>query len=126
MNEPQFGNKIRHLLTQGLSLDSATRDRLRAAREKALARQRAEPGGVLAWADNVLGGIEDWGRLSLRIVVPIALLVAGATGLYAWDQKQRIAEIADLDAQLLTDELPIDAYLDRGFDSWLKKRAGEQ
>lgn len=126
MNEPQFGNKVRHLLNQGLSLTPGAREKLRAAREQALARQRAEPAGALAWADNVLGGMESWGALSLRIVVPIALLVAGAAGLYGWDQKQRIAEIADLDAQLLTDELPIDAYLDRGFDSWLKKRDAQE
>lgn len=126
MNEPQFGNKVRHLLNQGLSLSPGAREKLRAAREQALTRQRAEPAGVLAWADTVLGGMESWGALSLRIVVPFALLVAGAVGLYGWDQKQRIAEIADLDAQLLTDELPIDAYLDRGFDSWLKKRDAQE
>ena len=28
---------------------------------------------------------------------------------------------AQLDALLLTDDLPIDAYLDRGFETWLKK-----
>jgi hypothetical protein len=27
---------------------------------------------------------------------------------------------------LLTDDLPIDAYLDRDFQNWLKKRAAEQ
>ena len=37
-----------------------------------------------------------------------------------------IAELAEIDSQLLTDDLPIDAYLDRGFQNWLKRRnAGE-
>jgi hypothetical protein len=27
---------------------------------------------------------------------------------------------------LLTDDLPIDAYLDRGFQNWLKKQAEEE
>ncbi len=31
------------------------------------------------------------------------------------------ADVEELDAQLLTGDLPIDAYLDRGFEAWLKK-----
>ena len=34
-----------------------------------------------------------------------------------------MAEFADIDSQLLADDLPIDAYLDKGFDAWLKKHA---
>ena len=41
--------------------------------------------------------------------------------IYSGQQAQRAAEVEELDAQLLTDDLPIDAYLDRGFDAWLKK-----
>lgn len=126
MNETQFGNKIRRALDQGLAVRPAAQARLRAAREQALERQRAEPAALLAWADTVLWQLEGWSGISLRVVLPLALLVAGIAGIYAWDQKQRIAEIADIEAQLLTDDLPIDAYLDRGFDHWLKKRAAEQ
>ncbi|MGH8736710.1 MAG: DUF3619 family protein, partial [Burkholderiales bacterium] len=43
MNEPEFGNKIRHLLNQGAQLDPRSAERLRAARELALARRKAEP-----------------------------------------------------------------------------------
>ena len=35
------------------------------------------------------------------------------------------AEVEQLDAELLTDDLPIDAYLDRGFEAWLKKKASQ-
>jgi len=45
---------------------------------------------------------------------------------YSWQQKQRAAEVEEIDALLLTDELPIDAYLDRGFQNYLKKTAAEQ
>ena len=31
------------------------------------------------------------------------------------------SEMAEIDAGLLSDELPINAYLDKGFDSWLKR-----
>jgi hypothetical protein len=126
MNEHQFGNKLRQILNQGLRLDAGAAARLRAAREQALERQRREPAIAFAWADNVLGRFDGWGGLSLRVLLPIAILVAGLAGIYTWQQNQRAAEVEEIDAQLLTDDLPIDAYLDRGFQNWLKKRSSEQ
>ena len=124
MNEHQFGNKVRLILNQGLRLDASVAERLRAAREQALARQRPEP--ALAWADNVVGSFGGWGGFSMRLVLPVAFLVAGLAGVYSWQQYQRAAELEEIDAQLLTDDLPIDAYLDRGFQNWLKKTSSEQ
>src|SRR5262249_13182714 len=126
MNEAQFGNKVRHLLNQGLRVDAHVAERLRAARRQALARQRPEPAPALAWADNVLGSFGGWAGLSVRVVLPVAILVAGVSGVYSWQQYQRAAEVEEIDAQLLTDDLPIDAYLDRGFQNWLKKTSAEQ
>ena len=126
MNEPQFGNKVRNLLNQSLSVDPGVTERLRAARERALARQRAEPAAALAWADNVASRVDGWGSLALRILVPLALLIGGLAGIYSWEQNQRIAEVEDIDAQLLTDDLPVEAYLDRGFHNWLNRRAAEE
>ena len=60
MNEPQFGNRIRQLLNQGLTLDRGIADRLRAARDQALDRQRGELTPVLAWADDILGSYGGW------------------------------------------------------------------
>jgi hypothetical protein len=126
MNEPQFGNKVRQILNQGLRLDSSTASRLRAAREQALARQRPEPAPALAWADNLVGGFGGWTGISLRVIAPLAVLVIGLASIYSWEQNQRVREVEEIDALLLTDDLPIDAYLDRGFQNWLKKRAAEQ
>lgn len=126
MNEHQFGNKVRHILNQGLSVDRVTAERLRAAREQALARQRPEPAPALAWADNVLGSFGGWSGVSMRVILPLALMVGGVAGIYNWQQNQLIAEVEEIDAQLLTDDLPVEAYLDRGFQNWLKKRATEQ
>jgi hypothetical protein len=126
MNEPHFGNKVRQLLNEGLRIDAKSAVRLRAAREQALARQRREPAPALAWADNVVGSFGGWSGLSLRLVLPLALMVAAVAGMYSWQQNQLIAEVEELDAQLLTDDLPVEAYLDRGFQNWLKKRAAEQ
>ena len=126
MNELQFASRIRHLLDQGIRLDTATSDKLRKARELALSRQRAEPAPVLAWADNVLGNGWGWAGLSARVLLPIAVLIVAAASIYNWQEKQRLAEVVEIDSQLLTDDLPIDAYLDRGFQNWLKKRAAEE
>jgi Protein of unknown function (DUF3619) len=126
MNEHQFGNKVRQILNQGLRLEAGAGERLRAARERALARQRPEPAPALAWADNVVGSFGGWGGVSLRVLLPFAILLAGVSGAYTWQQNQRAAEVEDIDAQLLTDDLPIDAYLDRGFQNWLKKTSAEE
>ena len=130
MNELQFARRIRHVLDQSTQLDRTTADRLRAAREAALSRQRPEPAPVLAWADNLLGNGEGWSgmgwQLGARVLLPAAVLIVAVAGIYNWQEKQRLAEIVEIDSQLLTDDLPIDAYLDRGFENWLKKRAAEQ
>jgi hypothetical protein len=126
MNEMQFGNKVRQVLNRGLKVDARIAERLKAARELALARQRPEPAPALAWADNVVGRFGGWSGLLLYVAVPLGFLLAGIAAAYHWQQNTIIAELAEIDAQLLTDDLPIDAYLDRGFQSWLKKHAAEQ
>jgi hypothetical protein len=122
MNEDGFGSKVRRALNQGLPVDNAVAARLRAARELALARQRLAPATGLAWADNVLGRLGGWPGMALRIVLPLLALLALAFGGYSWQQSRHTAQLEEIDAQLLTDDLPIDAYLDRGFQNWLKKR----
>ena len=126
MNEQQFAHRITQLLDQGTRLNTATADKLRKARELALSRQRPEPAPVLVWADNVFGNGWGWAGVSARVVLPVVLLIVAAAGIYNWQQKQRLAEVVEIDSQLLTDDLPIDAYLDRGFQNWLKKRAAEE
>ena len=123
MNEAQFGNKVRHVLNQGLSVPASTAERLRAAREQALARQKPERAHALVFAGHAFGG---WGGLALRILLPLLMLVLAVAGVYVWQQNQRIAELEELDAQLLADDLPIDASLDRGFQDWLKQRSAER
>jgi hypothetical protein len=125
MNEQQFGKKVRQILNSG-PLGAQVEQRLQAARELALSRQRPERSPAFAWADNVLGRFSGWPAIAFYVVVSVALLGAGAAGLYTWQQNQRIAELEEIDSQLLTDDLPIDAYLDRGFQNWLKKRSADE
>jgi len=126
MNELHFARRIRQHLDQSTQLERATADKLRSARELALSRQHPEPAPVVAWADNVFGNGWGWAGLSARVILPAAVLIVAVAGIYNWQEKQRLAEIVEIDSQLLTDDLPIDAYLDRGFENWLKKRAAEQ
>jgi hypothetical protein len=128
MNEIKFTNKIRQALNEGSRLNGDAgahiAERLRAAREQALARRKLERAPALAWARStaagVIGGFGGLGGFSIRLLLPTALLVAGLIAIFSAQQAQRAADIEELDAQLLTDDLPIDAYLDRGFETWLK------
>ena len=126
MNEMNFGNRVRLLLNQGLRINAKQAERLHVARERALAARRPEPVGALAWADNVLGTWGGWGGVSLRLVAPLLALTLSVAALYTWQQSRVIADFEEIDSMLLTDDLPIDAYLDRGFQNWLKTRDAEQ
>ena len=125
MNEIKFANKIRQALNEGARVDTRVAERLRAAREQALLHRKPHREPALAWARStaadVVGGFGGLGGFSLRLLLPTALLVAGLIAIYSWQQEQRATDAEELDAQLLTDVLPIDAYLDRGFETWLKK-----
>lgn len=126
MNETQFAFRVRQQLNQGLRVDARVAAQLRAAREQALAHHRPEPIAGLALAENAMGRLGGARGLSLRVLLPLAVLVVAFATTYAWQQTQRAAEVEELDAQLLSSDLPIDAYLDQGFAAWLKRRASQQ
>ena len=123
MNEQQTAYRVRQLLNKGLDLDASLLARLRAAREQALARQRVRaPVSVLAWGDNVFG--RSGGSASSvvpRVFLPMAVLILGLIAVNQWHDWQAATEIEEIDAAVLTGDLPLDAYLDKGFDAWLKR-----
>jgi hypothetical protein len=59
------------------------------------------------------------GRMGMA--VPLAALVFGLFAIYQFEQHQQIMDSASIDAEVLTDDLPISAYLDHGFDAFLAK-----
>jgi cytochrome c-type biogenesis protein CcmH/NrfG len=122
MNEQQITYRIKQLLNRGLDLDAGKLARLKAAREAALARQRIESRvPVLAWADNLIGKSGGPSALIPRVLLPMAVLILGLIAVNQWRDSQLAAEIEEIDAAVLTSDLPIDAYLDKGFDAWLKR-----
>ena len=122
MNEHHLGYRIRQILNQDLALDEDKLARLKAAREQAIARQRiAAPRMALAWADNLSGSVGGSASVFTRFLLPAAMLILGLVAINTWQQSQTVQELVEIDSGVLTSDLPIDAYLDRGFDAWLKR-----
>jgi hypothetical protein len=126
MNQPEHefaASVIRHLDYGVAQLEAGTRERLAAARNNALARYREEPAPVygLAWATALTSRISGSRWSGARQLVTICALVAALVGVAYWQSTAPVKEIAEIDTFLLTDELPPSAYLDKGFDSWLKR-----
>ena len=48
-------------------------------------------------------------------------LTTGVLGTYYWSELQQIEENEEIDSALLADDLPINAYLDHGFHTWLEQ-----
>lgn len=120
MNELHFAHRVRQHLNQGLQdLDDEKTARLRAAREKALSVQK-QPA-----ANPVLAVAGHFFRFHLEGTrtrhVLAALAVAAAAAFYAhWQADQLVSSLSDVDSALLSDDVPVEALLDKDFDQWLK------
>jgi Na+/proline symporter len=57
----------------------------------------------------------------LGLIWPLAALVIGIAGIAYFEDQQRKAELADIDAAMMSDSLPLDAYLDHGFNAYLSR-----
>jgi hypothetical protein len=122
-HEDELAIRIAKLLDEGTDgLTVKERERLAQARTLALSRQQGRKVPVLvpAWA-GPFSRFTEQSVFGVRYLVPLAALILGLTGVVYVNTSNVASEIADIDAGLLTDELPINAYLDQGFDSWLKR-----
>ena len=121
--------KVRHALNENLdNLPASTTDRLASARARALSRKKADAPARLQQSVplfNFRALFSPTGLGRIGVAIPLLALVAGLGGVYQYEQQQRIAELAELDAAVLSDELPLTAYLDHGFNAYLasQKRA---
>ena len=128
MNEQQFSLQIRKALDETADqLPYKVTHRLGAATELALSRMQAQPVGFasVATAGNsgrsgkaLLGSTTLW-RFA-GTLVPALIIAAGIVVMQDWDVSAKAEELSEVDAEMLTDEVPIDTYADRGFGVFLK------
>ncbi|MDR2852628.1 MAG: DUF3619 family protein [Burkholderiaceae bacterium] len=99
-------------------------ERLRVARERALDQHRAKfglrpkPAVRAATAESSPQRWSWWVRIGT--VAPILALVIGLVVIHQVQEEGRAQEVAEVDATLLTDDLPPTAYADPGFIQYLK------
>ena len=107
-----------HLDRAANDLPQETLAKLAAARQRALDAYRPEPQADYAWAGashraprpSMFSGARFWGATA--VIALALLLLVNSNG--------RRDEAPANDANLFVAELPIDAYLDNGFEAWLE------
>ena len=123
-----FGRQVAARLSAGTAeLPYSVTERLRAARVQAVARRKqvnlaGTPSVLASGGAAALGfgedGISLWNRIAS--VLPLLALAAGLILIHAVQNEWRASEVAEVDAALLTDDLPPAAYADPGFLQFLK------
>ena len=122
--ELEFARKIRHALDARCAvLPPSTQQRLASARNVALSHYKSEArtNPVLAIAGPSLRQPRRW-HLRLGMAAPLVAGLALVIGLYQFEQQSHQDQVADLDAAVMLDDLPLAAYTDHGFNSFLMKR----
>ncbi len=122
MNEHETAKKITGYLDRGTAeLKAGVAFRLQRARQLALSRLSEQEAPQLSLAEPGGGSFGSHRFFSAtRLSVAVLLLVAGVFAYNYWETAQQARDIEETDAAILSSELPIDAYLDPGFEAWLK------
>jgi hypothetical protein len=124
MNQPEheLARRIVQHLEHGVNqLEPGVRERLLAARKSALSQYREQPATGLAWAGQAIVRFFGHHPAGVRHLAAVAMLAVALAGVAYWQNNGKTPDLAEIDFSLLTDELPLNAYLDKGFDSWLKR-----
>ena len=125
----RFGLKTASYLSESASsLPHDISERLRAARMQAVSMRKISGSNSLLAVVNAGGSSTvTWGsRLGLgwfaRVgsMVPLIALVIGVLAINSIQGDRRAQELAEVDAALLTDDLPPAAFADPGFVQFLK------
>jgi hypothetical protein len=127
--EARFGLRVSARLHQGSQdVGHDISERLRVARETAVVRARhaqrlAAPKSAVVVAHHggtatLSGGGDSW-WVRLSALAPLVVLLAGLLFIHEWQRLEQIDATAELDAALLSDDLPPAAYTDPGFVEFL-------
>jgi hypothetical protein len=129
-----FGRRIAARLTLGTAeMPYEITERLRAARTRAMARRKmvsaqTAPAVLSAGGGAATLGFGDeavswWNRIASAL--PLVVLAAGLVTIHVVQNDRRASEVAEVDAAILTDDLPPAAYADPGFTQFLKLGGAE-
>ena len=127
--QDRFALKATSYLSAGTAdLPYDISERLRAARMRAVASRKVvktqtagsiiKTGGSAALSWGSSDGLGWWGRIGS--VIPLVALVVGLLTINSVQNDNRAQEVAEVDAALLTDDLPPAAFSDPGFVQFLK------
>jgi len=127
--QDRFGQRVAVRLAAGtIEIPYHVTERLRAARVQAMAKRKraaklhtASHVAASGGAATLTFGDERpswWNRIGSAL--PLIALVAGLILIHTIQNDSRAIELAEVDAALLTDDLPPSAYADPGFIQFLK------
>ena len=133
-DQDRFGRRVAARLTAGMAeLPYEVSERLRAARTQAMARRKlvsaqtapsiVAAGGGTATLGGSDEGVSWWNRVASAL--PLLVLAAGLVAIHVVQNDRRANEVAEVDAAILTDDLPPAAYADPGFTQFLRSGGGE-
>jgi hypothetical protein len=127
--QDRFGRQVAaHLAAGTAEIPYHITERLRAARVQAVARRKqahllAASSSVVASGGAAALSFGDGGQSLLNRIasaLPLIALAAGLILIHTIEDDRRASEVAEVDAALLTDDLPPSAYADSGFVQFLK------
>jgi hypothetical protein len=119
----------RHLTDGADELPHDITERLKAARAQAVAKRKimsvqvASAGALALSAGEVAlssGGPDGGWFNRVASLIPLLALIAGLVSIAVLQDDDRTRELAEVDAELLTDELPPAAFTDPGFAQYLR------
>ncbi len=130
----RMGQELARLLTQSSGdLPYDLSERLRIARQQALAVRKPEPAPkhqLVTNGDSSLTlsgppneGLGLWSILGSAL--PLLALLAGLVTVQWLDSEQTVSDLAEIDTALLVDDLPPAAYSDPGFIQFLRQSGSE-
>ena len=130
----QLGRQLASALTRHSGdLPHDVSERLRFARQQALAVRKPEPApkhqlvtqgnGSLTLSGPPNEGLGLWSILGSAL--PLLALLAGLVTVQWLDREQTVSDLAEIDTALLVDDLPPAAYSDPGFIQFLRQAADD-